>query len=138
MARKPRFKSSRSGYEDRIKKNLTSRGIKYEYESIKLGYIKVECPCCGTPVKLGTYTPDFIFKRSSGLRLVVEAKGRFTSADRTKMLQVMRNNPKEDIRFIFQRDQPIRKGSATMYSSWSIKNGFVFTVGEVIPDEWLK
>lgn len=89
-------------------------------------------------VKFGTYTPDFIFERPSGIRMVVEAKGRFTSQDRTKMLQVMRSNPVEDIRFIFQRDNPIRKGSTTRNSDWALKNGFKFAIGEEIPDEWLK
>lgn len=130
-------KSTRSGYEERIKKNLEARGIKYGYETIKLKYIKEICPLCGEPVKLGTYTPDFIIERPNRIPLVVEAKGRLTSSDRTKMQRVKRCNPSEDIRLIFQRDQPIRKGSNTTYTRWAEKNGFMCCVGESVPEEWL-
>ena len=128
----------RSGLEDRIKEDLEKKGIKYEYESIKYKYIKEQCPNCGTIIKMGTYTPDFIIPRTTGIRLVVESKGRFTSSDRTKMQRVKRDNPTEDIRFVFQRDQIIRKGSTTRYGAWATKNGFQYSIGEEVPKEWLK
>ena len=131
------YTKMRSQLEDRVRLDLEERKIAYEYESIKLEYVKDTCPKCGHLLRKGRYTPDFIIERSSGIRLVVEVKGRFTSSDRTKMQRVKRDNPKEDIRFVFQRDQPLRKGSTTRYSEWSERNGFPWAIG-VIPDEWIK
>ena len=128
----------RSGLEDRVKKDLDQRGVKYGYESIKLTYAKLCCDGCGRVIKLGRYTPDFVIERPSGLRLLVETKGRWDSESRTKHKAVARDNPKEDIRFLFQRDQPIRKGSPTKYSDFCIKNGWIYAIGESIPDSWLK
>lgn len=127
----------RSGFEDRIETNLKERGIQYEYESIKLHYTKETCPHCNKVVKRGTYTPDFIIQRSSGIRLVVEGKGRFTSVERTKYSRVKRDNPNEDIRLLFQGNNPIRKGSDTRYIDWALKNGFPCAVGIEIPDDWI-
>lgn len=129
---------SRSGFEQKIKKDLEGRGIKYEYETVKLRYTKLHCPHCTKVVDTGTYTPDFIIQRDTGVRLVVEGKGYLDAANRTLMQRVKRDNPSEDIRFLFQRDQPIRKGSKTSYSDWSIKNGFPFAIGTSVPEEWLK
>ena len=129
---------SRSGFEQKIKKDLEGRGIKYGYETVRLSYTKRSCPHCAKVVDTGTYTPDFNIERPSGIDLIVEGKGYFDVADRSKMLLVKRDNPGKDIRLLFQRDQPIRKGSKTSYSSWSIKNGFPFAIGTSIPEEWLK
>ena len=136
---KPRKKKvfRRSGFEDKVEANLKERGISYEYESIKLKYTKERCPHCDKIVKRGTYTPDFIIQRPSRVRLVVEGKGRFTSIDRTKMLRVKRDHPNEDIRILFQGNNPIRKGSNTRYVDWAEKNGFPCAVGIEIPDSWL-
>ena len=54
------------------------------------------------------------------------------------MQRVKRDNPEEDIRFIFQRDQLIRRGSKTSYSSWAMKNGFEWAIGESVPQEWIE
>ena len=131
-------KDVRSGYEERVRKNLDERGITYGYETVKLRYTKDRCKHCGEVFSTGTYTPDFIIERLSGVRLVVECKGRFTSTDRTKMLRVIRDNPAEDIRLLFQRDQNIRKGSQTKYSTWCVKNNIKYDFGEEIPQVWIK
>lgn len=128
---------TRSGFEQRVMNDLTKRGIEHTYETLQLNYIKRECPHCGEVVDRGTYKPDFIIPRKSGVRLVVEGKGYLDSANRTLMQRVKRDNPDEDIRFLFQRDQPIRKGSKTTYSQWAQKNGFPWAIGESIPSEWL-
>jgi hypothetical protein len=133
--RKPFDKTVRSGFEARIKQNLEERGINYGYESLKLRYNANPCPHCGKPVTVRTYTPDFILH--GRLPVVVEAKGRFTSTERTKMRAVKRDNPKIDIRFLFQRDQFIRAGSKTRYTSWAEAHGFPFAIGESIPQEWI-
>ena len=128
----------RSGLEDKVKADLEKKGITFGYETIKLNYTKDCCPACGIVTRRGTYTPDFIIERSNGIRLVVESKGYFPSTERTKMQNVKRDNPTLDIRILFQRDNPIRKGSKTLYTGWAGKNGFISAVGERIPEEWLK
>lgn len=123
--------------EEKVRDDLESRKIPYDYESIKLKYNKEICSNCGHITKRGTYTPDFIILRPDRVRLVVEVKGRLTSSERTKHQRVRRDNPEEDIRFVFQRNQPIRKGSSTTYTQWCDKYGFKWAIGTV-PDEWLK
>jgi hypothetical protein len=132
---RPRYKSVRSGFEARIRKDLDDRGINYGYESIRLKYDGKLCPHCRQPVIIRTYTPDFIL--AGRLPVVVEAKGRFTSSDRTKMLTVKRCHPDKDIRLLFQRDQFIRKGSSTRYSTWAEAHGFPFAIGDSIPKDWI-
>ena len=132
---KPRL---RSGLEDRIKEDLEKKGVKYEYESIKYAYTKDTCKNCGAVVNSGIYTPDFIIERNTGVPLILEAKGYMDSPTRTKMQRVKRDNPDQDIRFVFQRDNFIRRGSKTKYSDWCFKNGFQYSIGEEIPKEWLK
>lgn len=129
---------SRSGFEQRIKKDLEERNIIYEYEQHTLKYTKLRCPHCKEIVDTGVYTPDFVIQRLTGIRLVVEGKGYLDAPNRTLMQRVKRDNPHEDIRFLFQRDQPIRKGSKTFYSTWAVKNGFPFAIGTSIPEGWLK
>lgn len=126
----------RSGLEDLVKQNLEDRGIPHEYESIKLKYVKDTCSECGHVIKRGTYTPDFIIVRPSGVRLVVETKGLFSGQDRTKHQRVQRDNPTEDIRFVFQRDNFLRKGSTTRYSQWCDKHNFKWAIG-LVPEEWI-
>ena len=128
----------RSGFEDKVEANLKQRGIQYEYEKHKLKYTKVVCPHCGRDASTGSYTPDFVFARPSGVRLVVECKGYLDSPTRTLMERVKRDNPTEDIRFLFQRDNPIRKGSKTRYTEWALKKGFPSAVGIEVPSDWLK
>ena len=136
-SKKPsRPKKVRSGLEARVKQDLEDRGIEYGYETIRLKYIKQSCKNCGCAVQKGTYVPDFIFERDDGRTLIVECKGYFDSSARSKMERVFRDNPTEDLRFLFQRDNPIRKGSSTKYSDWCIRHGYKFAIGESIPDEW--
>lgn len=130
-------KRMRSGLEEKVRADLESRKIPYEYESIKLKYNKEICSNCGHTTKRGTYTPDFIILRPNRIRLVVETKGRFTGTDREKHKRVKRDNPEEDIRFVFQRNQPIRKGSSTTYTDWCDKHGFQWAI-EKVPEEWVK
>lgn len=133
---KPRYKGAhRSGLEDKIAKHLKENNIPYEYEKLRLAYVKWTCPHCKLPVTQNYYTPDFTFDKKDGTKLIIEAKGRFTAEDRTKMVSVKRDNPLSDIRLVFQRDQPIRKGSKTTYSLWAKKHGFPFAFC-LVPLTW--
>jgi hypothetical protein len=122
----------RSGFEAKIKKDLESREIPFEYETMKLNYIKKRCPHCSEVVDSGVYTPDFIIGT-----LIIEGKGNLDSETRTKMKQVKACNPDLDIRFLFQRDNKITKASKTHYTDWATKYGFPSAVGHIVPEEWL-
>lgn len=116
----------RSGLEDTVCKDLTERGVKYEYETLKLRYIR--------PSKAHTYTPDIVLENG----VILELKGRFTVEDRQKMLLVKKQYPEKDIRFVFTNSKTkLRKGSPTTYGMWCEKHGFPYC-DKVVPDEWLK
>lgn len=104
---------------------------KPEYESIKVDYI-LEC----------TYTPDWEFTALDGSKFYLETKGKLDTDTRRKMLAVKKCNPTLDVRLVFQRDNPLYKGSKTKYSEWAELNGFKHhTVGNTnsfIPREWLR
>lgn len=97
-------------------------GMGFEYESVRLAYVG----------KVRHYKPDFNLANG----IILEVKGRFTGADRAKHLAVREAHPELDIRFVFQRDNPIVTGSKTKYSDWCEKNGFLYCFNN-IPEEWL-
>jgi hypothetical protein len=79
------------------------------------------------------YWPDFILP--SGL--LIEVKGRFTSADRRKHVAIRAQHPELDIRFVFYRaSEKIAKNSKTTYGMWCDKHGFLWAEGSV-PKEWV-
>jgi len=102
-------------------------GKGWNYEARKLPYVLEN-----------NYNPDFT--NGAGWPddywrdvIVVEAKGRFTGADRRKMLAVKKAHPDVDIRFVFMRDNPLYKGSKSRYSDWSKKHGFPFSIFPRLP-----
>ena len=128
----------RSKFEERIAKSLTSRGEKFKYEPFKMQYWKKVrqgyCENCGSHnvYQVRWYLPDFVL--SNGI--IVEAKGRFTSVDRTKMLAVIEAHSTEDIRMVFMCNNPIKKGGTYRYSDWCEKHDITYAIKEV-PDSWL-
>ena len=113
----------RSGLEERVAKELSESGIKYEYERMKIKY-DVREP--------RTYTPDFILPNG----IIVETKGRFVAADRKKHLLIQKQFD-YDIRFVFQNARAkLFKGAKSTYSQWCDKHGFLWAQGS-IPEEWL-
>lgn len=140
MARPKTEPKYRSGLERRVCNNLRNRRIKYQYEPYKLDYTKEVkqgfCPECGCKVmlKCHQYTPDIVL--SNGVH--VEIKGRFTGEARTKMVAVRKSNPDLDIRMLFQVDNWLTKNKKQRYSDWCKRNGFIYHVGERIPDEWVE
>ena len=115
----------RSGLEERIAEQLDKLGIEYQYEEVKLKYIK--------PASEHIYTPDFVLPNG----IIVETKGRFLMADRQKHILVRKHNPTLDIRFVFSNSNArISKTSRTTYAAWCIKNNFKYADKE-IPQEWL-
>lgn len=113
----------RSGLEEKVAKELSESGIKYEYESMKIRYDVSETR---------TYTPDFILPNG----IIVETKGRFVAADRKKHLLIQKQFD-YDIRFVFQNARAkLFKGAKSTYSQWCDKHGFLWAQGS-IPEEWL-
>ena len=129
-------KKLRSGFEEQIRDDLNRRGIDYGYETLKLKYSDGRCKHCGEPTRIRTYTPDFIL--NFRLPLVVEGKGFWSSPDRTKILNVIKDNPSVDLRLLFQRNQFIGKSSKTRYSDWCEKHNIRYAIGNSIPEEWIK
>lgn len=116
----------RSGLEERIAQELLERGVDFEYEQMKIEFLR--------PAKKSKYTPDFVLPNG----IIIETKGRFLTADRQKMLLIKDQHPGLDIRFIFSNaNQKISKQSKTTYGMWAERNGFPFSNGD-LPLDWLK
>lgn len=112
----------RSGFEEDVAKLLKRNKISFKYETMHLDYVVSR-----------TYTPDFIIGD-----IIVETKGRFTSADRTKMLKVKEYNPQYEIRLWFMRDNWLTSKKKSKYSDWAKKHGFKYHVGLTLPKKWFK
>lgn len=116
----------RSGLEESIAEELTSKGVGFSFEELVIPYVKPEKPA--------KYTPDFVLENG----IIIESKGRFLTEDRQKHLLVQKQHPELDIRFVFSNSKTkISKRSKTTYADWCIKNGFMYADKE-IPDAWLK
>lgn len=144
MARyKPKGSGYRSGYESRVARFLAENGVAFEYEKLTLSYLLpirgAKCnPCGSTDIATSrTYTPDFCLTANG---VIIEAKGRFTSLDRTKMASVKRAHPDLDIRILFECDNWITKRRKMRYSGWADKHGFPWAVSKLgrCPEGWLK
>lgn len=114
----------RSGFEARVADSLDERGIEYGYESVHIEYHR----------KPNRYTPDWALPNG----VLVESKGRFTAADRSKILLVKMQNPDIDLRMLFQApNNRISPKSKTTYAIWCEKHGIPWAKGPEIPQEWI-
>jgi len=126
----------RSNFEKLCADELTNARVKFEYEPFQLEYFsKVrggECEECGSRKvhKTRWYTPDFYVPRN---KIIIEAKGKFMSANRTKMLDVIDAWPKYDIRMWFMYDNKLTKKSTVRYSDWCRRHGITYHVGKELP-----
>lgn len=116
----------RSGFEEKTAKFLDEHGIKYKYESEKIPFLQ--------PETKRNYIPDFVIQD-----WYLECKGRFLAADRKKIKMVLEQNPAIRLKILFQRDQPIRKGSSTLYSMWCQKYGIDYAISPTgaVPARWI-
>jgi hypothetical protein len=138
----PRQKQNkyRSKFEAGIAKDLENNSVRFEYEAYSYEYFAPIrgglCNSCGNRMVVASrwYTPDFFLPKN----VIVEAKGRFTSRDRSKLLRVRADHRNLDIRLLFMRDNKLHKHSKTYYSEWARKNNFPFHVGKTIPKDWYK
>jgi ABC-type oligopeptide transport system ATPase subunit len=70
--------------------------------------------------------------------MYIETKGRWTTADRTKMKHVLASNPGVDIRMVFQNpNQRLSKTSKTTYEMYAKKLGIMHVAKKDMPEEWL-
>jgi hypothetical protein len=112
----------RSGFERTVAMNMESRGIKFEYESVKLPYTLE-----------GIYNPDIRLVDSG---IIIEIKGVLSVEDRRKMRAVKAQHPDLDIRFCFMNAKTKIQHGKQSNADWAEKNGFLWCEGK-IPEEWL-
>lgn len=118
--------SFRSGLEEAIADHLEDNGIQFQYEEQKIKYVK--------PAKNATYTPDFVLPNG----IIIEAKGRFLTADRQKHLLIKDQYPDYDIRFVFSNSRTrISKQSKTTYAKWCEAKGYQYA-DRLIPKAWME
>ena len=124
MTRKHLSKTYRSGLEEEAASFLKTRQKKVEYEKLKIEW---------EDLKYRTYTPDFELDNG----IIIETKGIFSPADRRKHLEIQKQHPNLDIRFVFSNAQAkLYKGAKSRYSDWCEQKGFKWA-HRVIPEEWL-
>lgn len=116
----------RSKFEERIYEDAERKGksLRFEPADIVINYtINYR------------YWPDFELPNG----ILVEAKGYLRPKDRTKMIQVKKENPSLDIRFVFQRaNTKLTKGKNSMtYGQWADKHSFPWAETK-IPLEWFR
>lgn len=115
----------RSGLEKDNAQLLRKKKVKFTYEEVKIKW---------EDYKLRTYTPDFVLENG----IIIETKGRFTVADRRKHLEIKKQHPELDIRFVFSNPRAkLSKASKTMYYQWCERHGFKWAA-KTIPDEWIQ
>lgn len=113
----------RSGLEEKVAASLEARGVDPRFEEIRIPYLP----------KKKHYTPDFELPNG----IIIETKGYFTSADRSKHIQVRDQHPDLDIRFVFSNSRNrLSSKSKTTYAKWCETHGFIYADRD-IPDEWI-
>lgn len=126
MATKRRHlkRTYRSGLEEEAAAFLKSRQKKVEYEKLKIEW---------EDLKYRTYTPDFELDNG----IIIETKGIFSPADRRKHVEIQRQHPTLDIRFVFSNaNAKLYKGAKSRYCDWCEQKGFKWA-HRVIPEGWL-
>lgn len=129
-------KGFKSGFEERINLQLSKENCIFEYESERLTYVVEH-----------KYTPDFIVTKKDGSKMYIEAKGRWTGGDRSKIKEVIRQNPGIDLRIVFTNPHA-KIGKKDTYAKWcdrgviingNRKNRYKIKWASTrVPKEWLK
>lgn len=101
----------KSKFEFEFSKTLKKLKLHAEYEPDKFKFTQ--------PEQIRSYCPDWKIEE----KVYIETKGRFTSADRKKILWVIESNPDIKIYLLFMNSKvTLSKTSATSYGSWCDKN----------------
>lgn len=118
-----RNKDFKSNFEAQLAEKLKESSVEFCYEREPITYQR-ECK----------YTPDFFLNNG----VILEAKGYFSSEDRSKHLLIRKQRPDLDIRFIFQKPNTrLSKKSKTTYAVWCEKHGFLWCTVDSMPLTWL-
>lgn len=114
----------RSGLEKEAAAFLSQHDIGYKYEAYTIEW---------EDLSYRKYKPDFVLDNG----VIIETKGMFDADDRRKHLEIKKQHPELDIRFVFSNAKgKLYKGSKTCYSKWCEDNGFQWA-HRVIPQSWL-
>ena len=114
----------RSGLEKEAAAFLSKLDVPFRYEEITIEW---------EDLSYRSYKPDFVLDNG----IIVETKGMFDADDRRKHLEIKKQHPELDIRFVFSNSkQKLNKGSRTTYAAWCEKNGFLYADKE-IPEHWV-
>ena len=114
----------RSGLEKQTALVLSECQKKVRYELLKIEW---------EDLRYRTYTPDFQLDNG----IFIETKGIFDSEDRRKHLEIQKQHPELDIRFVFSNAKAkLYKGAKSRYCDWCEKNDFLYS-HRLIPQEWL-
>lgn len=125
MTRRHLKSKYRSGLEKVIAEYLKDNQKKVRYEELKIEW---------EDLRYRTYTPDFVLDNG----IIIETKGIFDSEDRRKHLEIQKQHPELDIRFVFSNSSAkLYKGSKTKYCDWCDSKSFKWA-HRVIPEDWLK
>ena len=115
----------RSGLEKTTALILAGCQKAVRYEQLKIEW---------EDLRYRTYTPDFQLDNG----ILIETKGIFDSEDRNKHLEVRKQHPELDIRFVFSNAYAkLYKGAKSKYSGWCDKHDFLWA-NRVIPEAWLE
>lgn len=111
----------KSGFERTVAANLSSRSLRYKYESQQFPYVLER-----------SYNPDFEMIDHG---FFIEVKGLLDRESKAKMIAVKRQNPDADIRFLFMQADKRIPGTKQTHGQWATRNGFLWAEG-VAPEEW--
>jgi hypothetical protein len=124
MPRKHLKGAYRSGLEKETALWLSERQKEVQYEKLKIEW---------EDLKYRVYTPDFVLDNG----IIIETKGLFSASDRRKHIEILKQHPNLDIRFVFSNSSAkLYKGAKSRYSDWCTKHGFKWS-HRMIPEEWL-
>ena len=125
---KPKRRHAKAKYRSGLEKS-TALVLAECQKAVRYEQLKIEWE----DLRYRTYTPDFQLDNG----IFIETKGIFDSEDRHKHLQVRKQHPELDIRFVFSNSRSrISKKSSTTYAMWCEKYGFKHA-DKHIPLEWL-
>ncbi len=131
----------RSKLEVTMAKQLLATDLKWSYEELSFSYlypISGECfNCGGTNIrKHRTYLSDFCVFLPDDSTVVLEGKGRFTGAERKKVVAIKESNEEIDFRMVFQYDNWLGPAKKKKYTDWCNMKNIPCAVKK-IPQEWL-
>jgi len=120
--RRNRERGHRSELETKVEDDLQKQGLAFNYEKQSFVYYRK-----------GRYTPDFTIECEYPFH--IEVKGYWFPTDRTRLKQVILNNPDIRLLIAFQRPHTkITKQSKTTYAQWATKHNLCWSTIPIPPD----